>query len=84
ADAVSGYHEARIAEQARMTGAVVIDAPGAPILRPGNVFTVEHDALGGEYVAAEVIHFYSKAAGFLTRVYGWRKGGSGGLPGGLL
>jgi len=83
ADAVSGYHEARVADRARMTGAVVIDAPGTPILRPGNVFTIEHDALGGEYVAAEVIHAYSKAAGFLTRVYGWQKVG-GGLPGGGL
>jgi hypothetical protein len=67
-----------------MTGAVLIDAPGTPILRPGNVFTVEHDTLGGEYVAAEVIHRYSKAAGFLTRVCGWRKGANGGLPGGIL
>jgi hypothetical protein len=84
ADAVSGFHGAWVAKRARMTGAVLIDAPGTPILRPGYVFTVEHDALGGEYVAAEVIHSYSKAAGFLTRVHGWRKGGSGGLPGGLL
>jgi hypothetical protein len=84
ADAVSGYHEARMAAQARMAGTILIDAPGTPILRPGNVFTVEHDALGGEYVAAEVIHSYNKTAGFRTRVYGWSKGGSGGLPGGLL
>jgi hypothetical protein len=83
ADAVSGFHEARVAARVRMTGAVIIDAPGTPILRPGNGFAVEHDALGGEYVAAEVIHSYSKATGFLTRVYGWQKGGNSASPGGL-
>lgn len=84
ADAVSGAHEARISMRARSDGTVLIGAPGTPLICAGAVFTVEHDAIGGDYVAAEVVHTFSKFDGFRTRIHGWQRGSGGGLLGGLL
>ncbi len=84
ADAVATANDAAVALIARDAATVSVEGPGTPSLRPGTLFSIDFESLGGDYVAREVLHTFSKTSGFVTRVTAWRAdGASGGLPGGV-